>query len=44
MESLEKKYYTVTTKELVSLMLQHIEEHEEIAFDTEDTERVPIYY
>lgn len=37
MESLEKKYYTVTTKELVSLMLQHIEEHEEIAFDTEDT-------
>lgn len=37
MESLEKKYYTVTTKELVGLMLQHIEEHEEIAFDTEDT-------
>lgn len=35
MENLEKKYYTVTTKELVGLMLQHIEEHEEIAFDTE---------
>ena len=37
MENLEKRYYTVTTKELVGLMLQHIEEHEEIAFDTEDT-------
>lgn len=37
METLEKKYYTVTTRELVNLMLEHIAEHEEIAFDTEDT-------
>lgn len=37
METLEKKYYTVTSEDLVVLMLQHIADSEEIAFDTETT-------
>jgi DNA polymerase I-like protein with 3'-5' exonuclease and polymerase domains len=32
---IEKKYYTVNDKETVKLLLQHIEESEEIAYDTE---------
>ena len=33
--SIEKKYYTVTDKETVNLLIQHINESEVIAYDTE---------
>jgi len=33
--SIEKKYYTVTDKETVNLLIQHIQESEVIAYDTE---------
>jgi len=32
---IQKKYYTVTDKETIKLLIQHIEESEEIAYDTE---------
>lgn len=34
---IEKKYYTVTSKETLKLLLQHISEYDILAFDTEDT-------
>jgi len=33
--AIEKKYYTVTDKETVNLLIQHIQESETIAYDTE---------
>jgi len=33
--SIEKKYYTVTDKETVNLLIQHINESNVIAYDTE---------
>ena len=33
--AIEKKYYTVTDKETVNLLIQHINESEIIAYDTE---------
>jgi len=35
--SIEKKYYTVTDKETVNLLIQHINESNVIAYDTETT-------
>ena len=39
--SVEKKYYTVTDKETVNLLIQHINESEVIAYDTETTSLNP---
>ena len=33
--ALEKKYYTVTDKESINLLIQHINESDVIAYDTE---------
>ena len=39
--SVEKKYYTVTDKETVNLLIQHINESDVIAYDTETTSLNP---